>query len=92
MVPDTRSDVRFAENPFTQAGIGFYAGAPLISSSNGEKLGALCILDHQARPPLGNAERKLLADLARLTMADLERWYGLFADEPLAGHACIEAA
>lgn len=82
VIPDTRSDARFAENPFTRAGIGFYAGAPLISSSDGQKLGALCILDHVARPSLSDAERKLLLDLARLTMTDLERWYGVLADEP----------
>ena len=92
VVPDTRSDARFGDNHFTQAGIGFYAGAPLISSSNGQKLGALCVLDHDARRPLDKAERKLLADLARLTMADLERSYGLFADEPSHGPARVDAA
>ncbi len=90
VIPDTRADPRFAANALTQAGVGFYAGAPLISQ--GEKVGALCILDHAARLPLDDAERKLLAHLARLTMADIERWYGLITDEPHSHPGSAEAA
>ena len=92
VIPDTRADPRFADNPFTRGGIGFYAGAPLISSTDGQKLGALCILDHNARRSLDALERKLLADLARLTTADLERWYRVLEGGPAPGLRHAEAA
>ncbi|RYC28780.1 diguanylate cyclase [Lichenibacterium minor] len=72
VVPSTLADPRFTYNPLTKAGIGFYAGAPLIDPCNGHKLGALCVVDHQARQPLDEAQRRLLAGLARLVMNDLE--------------------
>ena len=72
VVPSTLADPRFTDNPLTKAGIGFYAGAPLISPSGEHKLGALCVVDHEARPALDEAQRRLLAGLARLVMNDLE--------------------
>ncbi len=72
VVPSTLADPRFSDNPITRAGIGFYAGAPLISPSGGHKLGALCVVDHRARPPLDAAQRRLLAGLALLVIDDLE--------------------
>lgn len=55
VVPDTRKDVRFCNNPMvTQSpGLGFYAGCP-VKSPDGYKIGTLCIAD--TRP------RKLSAD------------------------------
>lgn len=72
VVPSTRDDPRFAKSPLTEAGIGFYAGAPLVSPLGGHKLGALCILDDHARPALDEAGRRLLTGLARLATDDLE--------------------
>ncbi|RYC29780.1 diguanylate cyclase [Lichenibacterium minor] len=72
VVPSTHADPRFSDNPITRSGIGFYAGAPLISPSNGHKLGSLCVVDHRARPPLDAAQRHLLAGLALLVIDDLE--------------------
>ena len=72
VVPSTLADPRFSDNPITRAGIGFYAGAPLISPSDGHKLGALCVVDHRARSPLDAAQRHLLAGLALLVIDDLE--------------------
>ena len=73
VVPDTRADPRFADNPFTRDGIGFYAGAPLVSPLEGRKLGALCVVDTAARPPLDPAERAMLVELARVAMEHLDR-------------------
>ena len=73
VVPDTRADPRFADSPFTRDGIGFYAGAPLVSPLEGRKLGALCVVDTGARPPLDAGERAMLAELARVAMEHLDR-------------------
>ena len=73
VVPDTRADPRFADNPFTRDGIGFYAGAPLVSPVEGRKLGALCVVDTRPRAPLDAGERAMLADLARVAMEHLDR-------------------
>ncbi len=73
VVLDTRADPRFADNPFTQAGIAFYAGAPLISPFDDRVLGALCIADTGARARFDDRHRALLADLAGIAMADIER-------------------
>lgn len=73
VVADTLADPRFAENVHALGGMSFYAGAPLISPIGGRRLGALCIADSVARPPLDESSRNLLAGLADLVMDDLER-------------------
>ena len=51
VVPDTRTDARFANSPLVtgEPGVRFYAGFPLRTTS-GATLGTLCVLDTQARP------------------------------------------
>ncbi|RZS99022.1 sensor histidine kinase [Aquimarina brevivitae] len=46
IIPDTREDKRFFDNPFvtSKPNIIFYAGVPLVSK-NGFPLGTLCVLD-----------------------------------------------
>jgi signal transduction histidine kinase len=50
IVPDSRIDERFFDNPFVNgdANIVFYAGIPLVTSE-GDALGTLCVLDRQPR-------------------------------------------
>lgn len=50
-VPETRADVRFADNPFVtgELAIRVYAGMPL-ESDEGFKLGTLCVLSDQPKP------------------------------------------
>jgi PAS domain S-box-containing protein len=74
VVPDTRSDERFACNPLVTAvdGLRFYAGA-LLRNPAGIPIGTLCVLDRQPRPDGVTAhQRRTLEVLARQVMAQLE--------------------
>lgn len=75
VVPDAALDPRFAGNPLVTSSpnIRFYAGAPLVCPKTGQRLGALCSLDHMPRQPLNPAQRALLTDLAALAMDTLDR-------------------
>ena len=63
-VPDARLDARFASNPFVtgEPGVRFYAGAP-ITMPGGERIGSLCVVDHQPRT-LDATQRRVLVELA----------------------------
>lgn len=65
VVPDALQDTRFSENALVTGNphIRFYAGAPLISS-DGIKLGALCVIDREPRSDLTSAQRQGLQVLA----------------------------
>lgn len=67
-IPDLKNDDRFASNPLVTGEAGFrsYAGAPLIAS-DGEKLGALAVVDHEPRE-LSVEQRRALAGLSRQVM------------------------
>jgi PAS domain S-box-containing protein len=73
IVPDTRTDDRFACNPFVQSepGVRFYAGAPLLSR-DGFNLGTLCLLDGQPHDPLTAEQQATLVDLAAMVVDELE--------------------
>jgi len=70
-VPDATQDPRFADNPLVAAEphIRFYAGAPL-TSSDGYRLGTLCIIDTQPRQ-LTAQDRRMLRDLADLVETEI---------------------
>ncbi|MDQ1078101.1 diguanylate cyclase domain-containing protein [Pseudoroseomonas cervicalis] len=72
VVPDTRQDPRFAENPYVtnQPPMRFYAGAPLVNP-DGAALGTLCVLDCQPRELSGEA-RQTLRLLAEMVITTLE--------------------
>jgi GAF domain-containing protein len=73
LVPDCRTDERFATNPFVQAGLlGFYAGAPLVGPT-GLVLGAVCVMDPNPRAATDPALLEALADLARQGSVLLQR-------------------
>ena len=70
VVPDLQADPRFVGSPLAQAGIRFYAGAPLITRS-GHGLGTICVVDDKCRT-LADGERRILEDLAGLVMSQIE--------------------
>jgi two-component system, NtrC family, sensor kinase len=72
IVPDTARDERFAGNPLVTAnpGIGFYAGAPLVTPEDAV-LGTLCVIDHMPRT-LTEKQTQALRVLARQVMTHLE--------------------
>jgi diguanylate cyclase (GGDEF)-like protein/PAS domain S-box-containing protein len=73
VVPDTHLDERFANNPLVLGApfIRFYAGQP-VHSADGQPIGTLCVIDRQPRQ-FGEAEKRLLRDLAQLVQDELNR-------------------
>ncbi|HHO47489.1 MAG TPA: sensor domain-containing diguanylate cyclase [Desulfobacteraceae bacterium] len=72
VVPDTREDQRFADNPLVtgEPQVRFYAAAPLITT-RGEALGTICVID-QVPKTLNDKQRELLGSLSRQVMVQLE--------------------
>jgi signal transduction histidine kinase len=72
VVPDTREDPRFADDPAAgmDGGVRFYAGAPLMTS-DGFALGTLCVMDAVPRR-LDNEQVQALRALARQVTSQLE--------------------
>ncbi len=73
VIPDAALDDRFADNPLVagEPHIRFYAGAP-ITSSQGYRLGTVCIIDSEPHPDLSLDDRTTLRDLAALASEELE--------------------
>lgn len=73
VVPDALIDERFADNPLVTGPprVRFYAGVPL-SLPDGFLVGTLCVIDVRARQ-LGEPERSLLCNIARLVEVELAR-------------------
>jgi PAS domain S-box-containing protein len=71
-VPDATQDSRFADNPLVsgQPNVRFYAGAP-VRLSGGQRIGTLCIIDHQPRR-LDDSQREILRSLALVAAQALE--------------------
>lgn len=72
-VCDASLDTRFAQNPLVTAppSIRYYLGAPLRLTS-GIDVGALCVIDNQAREPASADQRAYLRALARQAAFELE--------------------
>jgi anti-sigma regulatory factor (Ser/Thr protein kinase) len=72
VVPDASKDPRFSVNPFVVSDpkIRFYAGAP-YTSSDGHRLGTLCVVDVVPRQLTSDQENALLA-LSRQVQAQFE--------------------
>ncbi len=71
VVPDTRQDPRFADNPLvvSEPAVRFYAGQPL-HDPQGHRLGTLCIMDRAPRT-LSPADAQALRDLAAWAESEL---------------------
>lgn len=77
IIPDTKRDVRFADNPMVvgEPFARFYAGWPL-STADGQRVGTLCVMDTKPRDYLSKEEMGVFRDLAemaedQLTLTDL---------------------
>ncbi len=70
VVPDLLEDDRFKDSPLAQAGIRFYAGAPLHTRA-GHGLGTICVVDVAPRN-VDDAEKAILSDLAALVMSQID--------------------
>jgi EAL domain-containing protein (putative c-di-GMP-specific phosphodiesterase class I)/GGDEF domain-containing protein len=70
IVPDLLKDDRFKTSVLANAGIRFYAGAPLITRT-GYALGTLCVIDDRPRV-MSDDEARLLVDLAAMVMTQIE--------------------
>ncbi|CAK6500172.1 hypothetical protein PANPA_00097 (plasmid) [Pantoea sp. Nvir] len=72
-VPDTHLDSRFQHNPLVLGypHIRFYAGIPLVTPE-GHRIGTVCLVDTQPRPPLNATDRRHLAAIASLVMDRME--------------------
>ncbi len=84
VIPDTALDARTADNPLCNGEtdrMRFYAGAPLVTS-NGHKLGTLCVLDSEPRD-LSDLQRQTLRVLAGQVMRQLELRRALRNEEVL---------
>lgn len=78
-IPDLHADDAWRDHHVRRDGeVRFYAGAPL-HGPGGQRVGALCLVDTQPRPPLTPAQRTALSDMAAwldrelTTSADLEQ-------------------
>jgi PAS domain S-box-containing protein len=72
VVPDTRADARFADNPLVMRDptIRFYAGTPL-RTADGHAFGTLCVIDYVPRQ-LTPEQRSALRDLGQQATALIE--------------------
>lgn len=71
IIPETLNDERFVDNPLVIGApkIRFYAGCPL-KTSNGEKIGTLCIIDQKPRA-FSDDDIAALKDLAAMVETEL---------------------
>ncbi len=82
-VSNLLEDARFHDSPLANAGVRFYAGAPLTTRS-GFTLGAMCVLDSQPRS-LTAAQIKSLEDMAALVMDQIELQHEFGRIDPTSG-------
>jgi EAL domain-containing protein (putative c-di-GMP-specific phosphodiesterase class I) len=83
VVKDLREDPRFRHSPLAQAGIRFYAGAPLHTRA-GYGLGTLCVVDDHPRD-ISTDDQRVLQDLAGMVLSQIELQNTIGCVEPSSG-------
>ncbi len=83
VVNDLRADEGYADSPLADAGVRFYAGAPLVTSG-GYCLGSMCVLGLEPRA-VSDAECAALRDMADMVMAQIELQHALGRVDPASG-------
>jgi EAL domain-containing protein (putative c-di-GMP-specific phosphodiesterase class I) len=83
VIPDLLDNERYRGSQLVDAGVRFYAGAPLMTS-DGYCLGAMCVLGLEPRQ-VSEAERASLRDMAAMVMAQIELQHALGRVDPLSG-------
>lgn len=71
-VCDARADDKFKDNPLVTGPPfqRYYAGAPIVY--DGVRIGALCLIDFEPRPPLTDDQRAILMDLADMVVREIQ--------------------
>jgi len=83
VVEDLQADPVYADSVLGRGGTRFYAGAPLVTS-DGDRLGALCVLGTEPRQA-SPAELAALVDLAAMVMAQIELQHAFGRVDPISG-------
>lgn len=70
-VCDAHQDDAFKDNPLVTGPPfqRYYAGAPIVY--DGVRIGALCLIDFEPRPPLTDDQRAILMDLADMVVREI---------------------
>jgi hypothetical protein len=73
VISDAKTDERFHDNPLVagELNVGFYAGAPIVSS-DGYKLGTVCVIDHMEKNDLTSNQKSALKIIANQVSKLLE--------------------
>ena len=71
-VCDARADEAFKDNPLVTGPPfqRYYAGAPIVY--DGMRIGALCLIDFEPRPPLTDDQRAILMALADMVVREIQ--------------------
>ena len=83
VVPDLLDDASYRDSPLANAGVRFYAGAPLVTRE-GFGLGSMCVLGPEPRT-VTNEELAALRDFAAIVMAQIELEHAFGRVDPVSG-------
>jgi EAL domain-containing protein (putative c-di-GMP-specific phosphodiesterase class I)/GGDEF domain-containing protein len=83
VINDLLADAGYHDSPLADAGVRFYAGAPLLTH-DGYCLGAMCVLGTEPRA-ITEAEAAALRDMAAMVMAQIELQHALGRVDPISG-------
>ena len=83
VIEDLQADPFYRDSVLGRSGIGFYAGAPLVTR-DGFGLGAMCVLGPEPRAAT-RSEVAALRDLAAMVMSQIELQHAFGRVDPISG-------